>query len=81
MSRACSWTLLPSWKPLTMEAQGPYIRQLHAASKGHLEIARLLLEYGTEKEAANISGLTASQLAAAGGHLAVAELLGGGKRQ
>ena len=46
-----------------------------AAFKGHLEVLRLLLEAGADKNAANANGATALMAAALKGHLEVVRLL------
>ena len=49
---------------------------LLAADEGHLEVVRLLLEAGADKEAATIDGATTALIVAAGsGHLEVVRLL------
>ena len=46
-----------------------------AADNGHLEVARLLLEAGADKNCCDDDGMTALLLAADKGHLEVAHLL------
>ena len=55
------------------------MRALHyAASEGHLEVVRVLLEFGADKDPRDSFGKTPSQLAAANGHVPVAEFLDAG---
>ena len=46
-----------------------------AAGNGHLEVLRLLLEHGADKDQTNCNGLTLLRLAALNGHLEVVRLL------
>ena len=52
-----------------------YSDLLHAAGNGHLEMARLLLEAGADKEQHDDEGPTALLLAAEKGHVEIARLL------
>ena len=48
---------------------------MNAARNGHVEVVRLLLEAGADKNAAQVNGTTALMAAAEHGHVEVVRLL------
>jgi len=62
--------------PLQVNARGGWGTLLNAAAfNGQIETAKVLLEFGADRNAVNAAGLTASQMAASRGHKELSALL------
>src|SRR5262245_14485265 len=69
-------TLLREKPRLVDDTDGRTLSALHyAASEGHLEVVRVLLEHGADARVSALGGMTPLFLAAASGHAEVAKLL------
>jgi len=62
-------------KPNTFDKLEHFTALMHAAAEGHLDVVKVLLEYGADPSLTDIDGDNAESFARQGNHMAVAEYL------